>query len=418
MKTLKTVYCKEYFILIGLALLPIVWKVLEIALLTPFNNALKILSQIALISIIFKCFEETIFNPLYKCLSKNNYANNNSKNLIAKKFLIIYVLLTTLFTLLIFTVIQQIMVISKIPENIFFETQPFLKLYVIACGLGVISKYLYTFNVISKNTKQMFFYLLIRVILTATLFLILAPKFSLNLGVNAVAITDIIVNTLTIVYLLITFPKCEKTQISINKKEYFKLTLFSFLETTIRNVVYYFVILVFLNMIDNQDKYFIANEFIWGIMLIPALAQSTLIKQDIANNKNYNLNKYFLNSILLSVFMFILIPIAYLTFKHIYNLPNHLEYFYVLLKLLPCYIIFIFDSVIESYFISTGKLHHVLIQSVITNIVVYLTAYILYLTNVWVVTLNSIILLFNLGIVFSSLYTITTYIILRKKDAN
>ena len=55
-ETIKKVYCKDYFILIGIGLLPLLWKVLEISLLSSFDNSLKILGQTALISIIFKIF--------------------------------------------------------------------------------------------------------------------------------------------------------------------------------------------------------------------------------------------------------------------------------------------------------------------------------------------------------------------------
>ena len=75
---LKKVYTKDYLILIGIGFLPLLWKILEITFLAPFENALKILGQIALISIIFKVFEESILNPLYKCFSKQNIENTNS----------------------------------------------------------------------------------------------------------------------------------------------------------------------------------------------------------------------------------------------------------------------------------------------------------------------------------------------------
>ena len=93
-----------------------------------------------------------------------------------------------------------------------------------------------------------------------------------------------------------------------------------------------------------------------------------------------------------------------------------MDFFVVLLKLLPCYSIFIIDSIIEAYFISTGKMYHILVQTFITNILVYLTALILYLCGVWSPTLNSIILLFNLGVIISSIYTITVYIIENKRS--
>lgn len=408
---LKKIYSKDYFILIGIAFLPLMWKILEVVLLASFDNALKILGQIALISIIFKIFEETLLNPLFKLLNKNDYKDKDSTLTIAKSFIKYYFILSSIFTIVIFLFLKPIMQISMIPNYIFDETLSFLKIYTVSLGIGVLSKYLLTFNIINKDTKRMFIYLLIKSLITALLFTITVPF----IGVNGIALSELIVNILTIIYFMFTFPQSVKHEVDFNVKEYFKLSLFAFLETFIRNIIYYFVILVFINMLDNQDLYFVSNEYIWSIMLVPTLAQSTLIKQEIANNKNYSLKPYFINSIFLILFMFILLPMGFLLFKYVYNLNYYYMHFTTLLKLFPCYIIFVIDSIIEAYFITTGKLHHILIQNLLTNIGVYLTALILYSFEVWTITLNSIVLLFNLGVIVSSVYTISIYLIMQNK---
>lgn len=402
-ESIKNIYCKDYFILIGIGLLPLLWKILEISLLSSFDNSLKILGQTALISIIFKIFEETLLNPLFKSLKKDSTETNIS---IAKKFFKNYVLSTLIFTCSILILIKPIMKASMIPLYLFNDCLSFLKLYTIALGIGIISKYLYTFNIINKDTKKTFIYLLIKSLLTSILFIILIP----NIGVNAIAISELIINLLIVIYFTYSFPKSTNNNYSFNKKGYFKLLSLSFIETLIRNIVYYFVILVLLNVIDNQDLYFVSNEYIWSIMLIPTLSQSTLIKQRVSNDHNHSLKPYFINSILLIIFMIILLLLAPILFKHLYNLENHNTYFLTLLKLFPCYIIFVFDSVIEAYFISTGKLKYVLTQTIITNIGVYLTSFILYTLNIIPISLNTIIILFNLGVIVSSLYTIFTYL--------
>lgn len=411
---LKKVYTKDYLILIGIGFLPLLWKILEITFLAPFENALKILGQIALISIIFKVFEESILNPLYKCFSKQNIDESQRQHLV-KKFLIYYFLTTLVFTIILYFLSPHVLKISKVPEYIFNETLSFIQLYVIASGLGVISKYLYTCSLIGKETKKMGWYLFIKSIITATLFIIFVPKFTLGLGVKGIAISELIINVIAIIYLTANIRKTKSQTIIFNYKEYFKLFIFSFIETLIRNVVYYFVILVFLNGLDNQDLYFVANDYIWSIMLVPVIAQSNVIKQELALG-NKNLKPYFINSTLLILFMIILIPVALLIFKFVYSLSNYLDYFLVLVKLFPCYIVFIFDSIIESYFIATGKMKHILVQTILTNIFVYCTALILYLCGVWSITLDSIILLFNLGVVVSSIYTISVYFIEMKKE--
>ncbi|MBQ8845455.1 MAG: hypothetical protein IJ008_05560 [Clostridia bacterium] len=412
-ENLKKVYTKEYLILIGIGFLPLLWKILEIVFLSGFVNALKILAQMVLISIIFKVFEESILNPLYKILSKNE--DSNANNYLIKKFLIIYSIITLIFSAVCFFASSSILKISQVSTYIFDETLIFLKIYIVSCGFGVISKYLYTCSLISKETKKLFVYLLIKSVATAMLFLLFVPKFTLKMGVNGIALSELIINIATIIYLSTNLVKTYKTKLDFNKKEYFKLFALAFFETLIRNAVYYCVILVFLNLIDNQDLYFVANEYIWSIMLVPALAQSTLIRQQVTN-KNNNLKPFFLNSLFLFAFIIILIPLALFIFKYIYNLQNYLDYFIVLLKLIPCYFIFIIDSIIESYFIASGKLHHVLIQSILTNIVVYLTAFILYLCNVISISLNLIIILFNIGVIVSSLYTICVYLVLMKRN--
>ena len=411
MKTLKKIYSKEYLLLIGIGLLPLMWKILEICFLSSYNNALKILGQIALISIIFKVFEESIINPLFKILSNENPKYEKNNPAVVNKFLVCYLILTIIFTLLIFTFSKSIVKLSKIPTYIFNLTLEFLKIYIVACGFGIISKFLYTCSLINKDNKKMLIYFLIKSVTTTILFICLVPRFSLGLGVKGIAISELIINIITIVLLINVRVKGTKQNVNINLKEYLKLCCFSFAESVVRNVVYYFVVLVFLNMLDNQDLYFVSNEFIWSIMLVPTLAQNSLIKQDFANNKESSLKPYFINSLILIGFIILLIPVAFLVFKYVYKLKNYMDFFIVLLKLLPCYSIFIVDSIIESYFISTGKIHHVLVQTIITNILVYTTALILFLFGVWNVTLNSIILLFNLGVVISSIYTISAYFI-------
>ena len=411
---LKKVYTKEYLILIGIGFLPLLWKILEITFLAPFENALKILGQIALISIIFKVFEESILNPLYKCFSKQNIDESQRQHFV-KKFLIYYFLTTLVFTIILYFLSPHVLKISKVPEYIFNETLSFIQLYVVASGLGVISKYLYTCSLIGKETKKMGWYLFIKSIITATLFIIFVPKFTLGLGVKGIAISELIINVIAIIYLTANIRKTKSQTIIFNYKEYFKLFIFSFIETLIRNVVYYFIILVFLNVLDNQDLYFVANDYIWSIMLVPVIAQSGIIKQELALG-NKNLKPYFINSIFLTLFMIILIPVALLIFKFVYSLSNYLDYFLVLVKLFPCYIIFVFDSIIEAYFIATGKMKHILVQTILTNIFVYCTALVLYLCGVWNITLDSIILLFNLGVIVSSIYTISAYFIEMKKE--
>ena len=72
-KIIRKIYSKIFFILLGISFLPLIWKILEIALLSGFDNAIKILGQLSLLTIIFKVFEESLLNPLYKMFNKDYF---------------------------------------------------------------------------------------------------------------------------------------------------------------------------------------------------------------------------------------------------------------------------------------------------------------------------------------------------------
>lgn len=407
---IKKIYTKEYFLFLAIGFLPLIYKLFQILFLSSFENAIKIIGQMVFIEIIFKIFKETLINPLFKVLGKNDNLEEN-KNYYVKKLLIIYSIACMLFTAVIFLCINPIMRFSKIPDEIFESTKTFLQIMVVVDGISVVVQYLFTCSVISKNNKNILVYFLISSFCMLILDIIFIPNFALGLGVNGMAISMLIVNVAQLLFFIITMPKTKKHEKYLfDKKNYAKLCLISFVETLTRNLTYYFVVLVLINTLNNQDLYYISNEFIWSIMLVPTLAQNNYIKQMVSQNNNESLRTYFVNNFLISSFILLMIPVAFLLFKHVYRFENFNDYFLTLIKLLPCYFIFIFDNVIESSFIASGKMKHVFIQTFLTNIVVYLTSFILYVTGVWNVTLNGIIIVFSAGMILSSAYTIGVYI--------
>lgn len=398
----------NYFLFIIIGYIPLIWKIFQIFCLTPFSNALKILGQLSLMAIIFKIFQETIIQPLYKTFG-DAYDN---KSFLARKYFKFIFIASLIFTFIIFFITPQIAVISEIPSEILKESIIFLKLSSISFGLNILVQFLYTFNIVAKNTKNIVVYLLVNSFMLLLLNFIICSKYCFGIGVNGVAYSEIIINIFLIFYLYLSLSKEHDNTFVINKKQYLKLASISFAETLVRNVVYYFIILVFLNILNNQDIYYVANDFIWSVMLVPVLAQSTLIKQSLAQNNSQPLKKYFINTLLLCIFIILLVPVAFLLFKYIYQFPNYSLYFYTLIKLVPCYLLFSFDSVVEAYFVATGKLHHILIQTILTNLFVYGIAYVLFLFNVWTITLNAIIILFNLGMIVSSCYTLIVFCVI------
>ncbi len=70
------------------------------------------------------------------------------------------------------------------------------------------------------------------------------------------------------------------------------------------------------------------------------------------------------------------------------------------------YILLALNLVTDSVFYGVGKTQYQAYQAIITNGTVYVIAFIVYLTNLWAPTFNSILILFGIGIVVDSILTV------------
>ena len=117
-------------------------------------------------------------------------------------------------------------------------------------------------------------------------FLVLTLKCSANLGVNGIGISNIIVNFILFfvsIYLLykneINIFNKDKTDFKWTK-EFLKIGGTSGLESFVRNLVYMVMIARMVNVVREQGTYWVANNFIWGWMLLPIIQLGELIKQE------------------------------------------------------------------------------------------------------------------------------------------
>jgi len=74
--------------------------------------------------------------------------------------------------------------------------------------------------------------------------------------------------------------------------------------------------------------------------------------------------------------------------------------------LLIPYILMSLNMLIDSLFYATGKTQYLAYQSLLTNGLVYLTAYVLYYAGFWQPTFTGVLILFGIGIFVDSLFTI------------
>ncbi|MDD7847296.1 hypothetical protein PUW89_00290 [Metamycoplasma hyosynoviae] len=202
-------------------------------------------------------------------------------------------------------------------------------------------------------------------------------------------------------------------------KEYGKIGVFSSLESFVRNIAFIIMISRLVNVISEQGTYWLANNFIWTWLLIPATALYDVIKKETAESKENVSNKtlgYIVISVMFSAIWFISIPVWKPFIRYVLNSDAYQSVYYIVLIQSVFYIVYIFNCICDGTIYGRGKTSYMLIESVFTNGLYYVTMFILWKTGAWIPTLKGIALMFGIGMAIDLIPTIGCYLYLLKKE--
>ena len=195
------------------------------------------------------------------------------------------------------------------------------------------------------------------------------------------------------------FSRFRKSDLPI-LKEWCRVGVFSGVQQFIDNFIYAIMICKMVNMVAEQGNYWIANNFIWGWLLIPISALTEIIRRDCKDGYT-NLkqsNYYFIAASVITAWI-ITVPLWTPFYQYAENLQNAEEIFLITVKLAPFYIAYAGCAIIDNIFIGLGKTIYNAINSLIINLIYYGIFYILYITNTITFTMDAIILMFGFGMV-------------------
>lgn len=255
-------------------------------------------------------------------------------------------------------------------------------------------------------------------------FFVSTLSISANLGVNGIGYSNIVVNLLLFIVSVILLSK-EGYSIFTKEKLSFKWTKgllkvggISGAESFVRNVAYMIMISRMVNMVNEQGTYWVANNFIWGWLLLPVNQLGELIKQEVGTDekavKNNTLG-YFAVTAIVCLIWFITIPGWKSFMANVLQFADVDKLFSLVMVLIGFYVLYALQNVFDSEFYGLGKTNYMLFESVVTNIIYYGVAFILYLAGVWKPTLIVIALLFGIGNTFDSIVSGGAYAFLLKK---
>jgi hypothetical protein len=172
-----------------------------------------------------------------------------------------------------------------------------------------------------------------------------------------------------------------------------------------------------INMIQEQGTFWVANNFIWGWLLLPILALGELIKRNTAESAesiDKKLPAYWALTGLVCILWLVTIPFWNLFIGKVMNVADYTAVVSVAIISLVFYIIFAFNNVVDSIFYGLGRTDLMLYQSLIVNTVYYGGMFIAYRVGLFIPSLNGIAIMFGTGMAIDSVITFIMFIVLRR----
>ena len=425
--SMKKINYRLFAALLVLGLCPTIYTTLRVFLIgqLPGEYSFSIAGQLSWVNLFYEVLSEAIILPLFYFIGKVLTDEKEFSNRV-KTGLIISTLIYSILSVIIVIFVKPLLHFMATDSTIISESAKYIRIESIANVFSMMFSFLLVALITIGKDKYVYILTFAKLVLCILfdVFFTSTISVSLNLGINGIAITNIIVNAFLFIIAIILLHKEKIKIISKEKlsfswlKEYLKVGGISGFESFVRNIAYMLMISRMINVVGEQGTYWVANNFIWGWLLLPILQLGELIKREVSTDESAIKNKsigYISLTIIICLIWFITIPLWKPFMENILNFSNVDKLFDLVLVLVGFYVLFAIQNVFDSIFYGLGKTNYMLFESVVTNLVYYGGAFILYLTGVWQPTLIGIALLFGIGNAFDSIVSFAVYIYLIKK---
>ena len=426
--SLRNINYKLYFALLVLGLAPTVYTTVRVFFLgsLPGEYSFSIAGQLSWVNLLYEIINEAIILPLFYFIGKVATDKKEFTNRVKTGMLMslgVYLVLSAV--IICFT--KPLLSLMSTDVSIIDASATYIRIESVANIFLILTQFTLVALVTINKSKYLYILTFARLVLSLVCdtFLVSTLPISLNLGINGIGYSNIIVNIVLLCISLLLLAKekvnvFEKAKLSfIWAKEFIKIGGISGIESLVRNVAYMVMISRMVNVVGEQGTYWVANNFIWGWLLLPVLQLGELIKQEISTDKD-NIHKnslgYFGLTAIISALWFLTIPLWKPFMANVLQFTDVDKLFELVLVLVGFYVLYAFQNVFDSIFYGLGKTNYTLFESVVTNTIYYGIAFMLYLTGVWTPSLIGIALLFGIGNAFDSVVSLGAFAFLLKKE--
>lgn len=431
LNSFKKINHKLYLALLAMGLVPTIYTTVRVFWMgnMPGDWSYSIAGQLSWINLIYEVINEAIILPLFYFIGKVISDKKDLTNRM-KTGLLMTLGIYFLLSIVMLTCTEPLLRAMATDPSIIEASATYIRIEAIANIFGILFSFASIGLIALGKDKLVYILTGVKLVLCLTFdtFLVSTLKCSANLGVNGIGISNIIVNFLLFA---ITMFFLYKNGINIfNKekmdfkwaKEFARVGGISGAESFVRNLAYMVMIARMVNVVGEQGTYWMANNFIWGWMLLPIIQLGELIKQETSTNENAvkdNTLGYFTITAITILAWCVLIPLYKPFMKHVLNYGDVDKLFELVMVLFGFYVLYAIQNIFDCTFYGLGKTHYMLFESVVTNSIYYGIAFILWKAKVWTPSLIGIALLFGIGNAFDTIVSLGAYwFLLKRKGIN
>ena len=428
--SLKRINFRLFGVLVLMSLLPTLYVTVRIHFIgaLPGDWGYNIASQISWLNVTYEVIHEALMLPMFFLLGRFLKNKRNFENAVSNGLILVVILYAVLSTVTAVFARQMIVLMAQ-RTDLVDATVDYIRLEAASLVLSAVMRYFTLVLITIKRDAYLLAVLCIQLVLSVILdsVFLSSLSFSLQLGVNGIAYTNIIVNTVLIV-LLVWFLRRENVNLFSKQfivdwrwlKDWLRIGGISGLESFVRNAAFILMVIRLVNVVQEQGTFWVTNNFIWGWLLIPVLALGELIKRDAAEDPQSVIKNepayIFLTSLFIGLW-FITIPFWKGFIINVMGVSNFEVIFKLSLVSLGFYIVFAFNNIADSVFYGRGRTDLMLYQSLIVNTLFYGCLFIFYRFGIYKPTLIGITIMFGTGIAIDSFITFIMYKQFRRRLA-
>ena len=426
--SLKHIDFRLFASLLVLGLCPTIYTTLRVFFVgqLPGEWSFSIAGQLSWVNLLYEVLSEAIILPLFFFIGQVLENKEEFTNRIKTGLTISFVIYTFL-SVVIAIFAEGLLGFMAADTSIISASAQYIRIESVANVFSMLFNFVMVALITIGKDKYVYILTVAKLILCVLLdtFMTSTLPFSLNLGINGIGFSNIIVNLSLFAVSVFLLSKEGIKVFSKGKlsfawiKSFFKIGGISGLESLVRNVAYMLMVSRMVNMVGEQGTYWVANNFIWGWLLLPILQLGELIKREVSTDRNAVANNtlgYFAITVITCILWCVSIPVWKPFMSNVLGYSDVDKLFELVTVLLGFYVFYAIQNVFDATFYGLGKTDYMLFESLVTNGIYYGGAFVLYLTGVWTPSLIGIALLFGIGNVFDSIVSLIAYIFLLKKQ--